>query len=443
MACQPYPQPALTSAIRLWTTRMALAFTDLRFSSAAALEGSSELRAAPAEKENKTAFGIRVEAIDLLRGLVMIIMALDHTRDFFSSASVDPGDPNHSWPLLFATRWITHLCAPGFIGLAGTSIYLQQQRKERQKGLRSFLVSRGIWLLLFDLLGWGFIVSFCIPPAITIGPLSAAGIPMVFLALLLPLGPRIIGTLGLVILALHNLLDPVQASSFGHLAIVWELLHQQTFFKLHEVLIVIGYPVLPWIGVLFIGYALGPQLKQPPQTRRKVLVTLGGLSLALFAVLRLCRGYGDSHKFVPGADLERSAMSFFDVVKYPPSLQYLLATGGILLLLFAWLDGMSTRGSFPRLRKWLSVYGRAAFFFYAVHFLLLHIAVVLLTAADHLDWRQWFIPFALINHHIPGWGFSLRGVYLAWIFVIFLMYWPCNWFVRLKARNRRWWFRYL
>ena len=372
----------------------------------------------------------------------MIIMAIDHTRDFFSSATVDPADPVHSWPTLFATRWITHRCAPGFVALAGVSIYLQRQRGKSVQELRVFLVTRGLWLAIFDTLGFSWVISFSFSQ-LTAGPLWVAGLSMIVLSLLLPLSTRLIGLLGVAILVLHNLLDGIQASRFGHAAILWDLLHQQAMIKTHGLLLAIIYPLLPWIGVIAVGYALGPLLALSPRQRQRRSALLGALSLLAFCVLRALRGYGDPRQYLPVPSTAHSIMSFLNLTKYPPSLEYALSTGGVLLLLFAGLDALATHGALPRLRAWVDVYGRVPFFFFSLHLFLLHVAAVLLTVAEHLDWRQWCQPLAALTHQIPGWGFGLPGVFCVWAAVVFITYWPCRWFARVKARRRDWWLSYL
>ena len=387
--------------------------------------------------------GARVESVDLLRGLIMVIMAIDHTRDFFSSASVDPSDPVHAWPALFATRWITHICAPGFVALAGVSIYLQRQRGKTVSELRTFLVSRGLWLAVFELVGFSWLLSFCFPPPLTAGPLWVSGFSMIALSLLLPLSSRLVGVVGIAILALHNLLDGIQSSRFGSAAILWDLLHQQAMIRTHGMLLAVVYPLLPWIGIIAVGYSLGPLLALSPERRQRRSALLGVVSLSAFCAFRAVRGYGDPHRYIPVLSTAHSIMSFLDLTKYPPSLEYALSTGGALLLLFAGLDALTTRGALPRLRAWLDVYGRVPFFFFSLHIFLLHIAVVLLSLAEHLDWRQWFQPLAVLTHHIPGWGFGLPGVFCAWALVILVTYWPCRWFAQIKARRRDWWLSYL
>ena len=401
----------------------------------------SASRASSIERPGQT--GTRVESVDLLRGLIMVIMAIDHTRDFFTSAQVDPGDPVHSWPALFATRWITHLCAPGFVALAGLSVYLQRQKGKSPRQLTKFLLGRGLWLATFDLVGFGWIVSFSIPPALTMGPLWVSGLSMIALTLLLPLSPKIVGLVGGLILVLHNLLDPIRATRFGGGAIVWQLLHQQSIFETHGVTIAVIYPLLPWIGIMAVGYSLGPLLALNPERRQRMSAIAGLVLLFAFCGLRGFHGYGEPRPYVPGSSGSHTVMSFLDLTKYPPSLQYVLATGGVLLLLFATLDAVTTSGQLPRFRAWLDVYGRVPFFFYSLHLLVLHSAAVTLTAAEHLDWRQWFQPLAVFTHRIPGWGFGLPGVYCVWALVLFLTYRPCRWFAHVKATRREWWLGYL
>jgi uncharacterized membrane protein len=373
----------------------------------------------------------------------MVIMAVDHTRDFFTSYTVDPGSPVQSWGTLFATRWITHICAPGFIALAGTSIYLQRQGGKSVRQIQYFLLTRGLWLACFDFVGFGFLLSFSLPPLFTAGPLWVAGFSMIALAFLLPLPTRIVGAMGAAILLLHNLLDRVPPSAFGHASILWDLLHQQTLVHIHGLMFFIVYPLLPWIGIISVGYALGALLSASPARRQRLAALLGTSSLVVFCILRATQGYGDSRSFIPGPDMTRSAMTFFDLQKYPPSLHYVLATGGVLLLLFALLDLSVSRDILSRPRAVLDVYGRVPFFFFTLHLLLLHIAALLLAVTKHLDWHQWLMPGALLFHNIPGWGFELPGVYAAWLAVLFVTYWPCRWFGQLKARRRNWWLSYL
>jgi uncharacterized membrane protein len=383
----------------------------------------------------------RIEAIDLLRGLLMMLMALDHTRDFFSSATVDATNPLQSWPALFATRWVTHLCAPGFIALAGVSVYLQRERGKSAGQMAKLLVTRGLWLMFLELTVVSFAWTFA--PGIILQVIWVVGVAMVVLGLL-QWAPRVtVGALGAAMILLHNLLDPIKASSFGHGEFAWDLLHQMAITRFHGLFVAAGYPILPWVGVICVGYAAGPLAVASAGRRQRIASLLGLFFLAVFALLRVMHGYGDHNRFEHLGTAARSAMSFMNVEKYPPSLHYLLATFGFLLLLYALFDVAATRGWVPRVREVIETYGRVPFFYYVLHLYLLHSTALVLTAADHLNWHLWVTPGTVFFGHVPGWGFPLGGVYCVWLTVLLVLYLPCLWFSRLKARRRDWWLSYL
>ena len=205
----------------------------------------------------------------------------------------------------------------------------------------------------------------------------------------------------------------------------------------------IGYPIVPWIGVICLGYAFGLITSLDPARRQKIAALLGVVFLGIFTLLRIFHGYGDPIAFHHLATPDETAMSFFEVEKYPPSLHYLLATLGVLLLLYAFFDLRATRDILPRLRRFIETYGRVPFFYYVLHIYLLHGAALLLTAERHMNWRFWLIPAAVFIRHLDGWGYGLPGVYLAWALVVLALYYPCVWFGQLKARRRDWWLSYL
>jgi uncharacterized membrane protein len=385
----------------------------------------------------------RLESIDLLRGLLMLLMAIDHARDFFSSVGgFDLTDPVKSWPALFATRWVTHLCAPGFIALAGTSVYLQKQRGKSNSSITHLLITRGLWLVLLEVTVIAYGWSFSFGPALQV--IWAIGVSMIFLALLHRLPVVAVGSIGAAIVLLHNLLDPIKASSFGDRAILWELLHQQGPAIVHGRMVgMILYPLIPWVGVICLGYAFGAVAVLPALNRQRIAASLGAGFLTVFTLLRLLHGYGDRIPFRVQATPAKILMSLFQVSKYPPSLHYLLATLGINLLLYALFDVAATRQWLPRLRGIVETYGRVPFFYYVLHIYLIHLAALLLTAAEGLDWHHWLIPGAVFISHLPGWGFNLYGVYLVWFLAVAILYFPCLWFSRLKARRRDWWLSYL
>ncbi len=387
---------------------------------------------------------MRLEALDLLRGLLMILMALDHTRDYFSNVTIDATAPLQSWPALFITRWITHLCAPGFVALAGASVYLQRQRGKSAEQVAWLLFTRGAWLLLLDLslitFGWSFTL---LAPYMNV--ISAIGISMMGLAALQRLTVRWIGTIGVLIVLLHDLLDPIQASQLGSFGNLWILLHQQGFmlYDGHRFAMVY-FPVLAWFGIMCLGYAFGSVVTTPYRTRRRTSLTLAAVFLISFTTLRVLHGYGDTYQFQHLATSSQSAMSFFQVQKYPPSLQYVLVTFGVLLILYALFDAVVQSNRLPRTRAFTEIFGRVPFFFYVVHIYLIHTAALLATMAVHGDWRFWIGPGSTWGDGPPaGYGYGLPVVYCIWIIVVLTLYVPCRWFAHLKARRRDWWLSYL
>jgi len=385
----------------------------------------------------------RLESIDILRGLLMILMALDHARDFFTSDSgFNPTDPLRSWPALFATRWLTHLCAPGFIALAGTSVFLQHKRGKPRGEITKLLVTRGLWLIFLEITVISFGWSFALGPALQV--IWVIGVSMIFLAMLLRFSPAIIGSVGAVIVLGHNLLDGIKTDGVGGDAFLWRLLHQQGPIFVHGHMVgFILYPLVPWIGVICLGYAFGPVAASEPGKRQKISMLLGVALLLAFSLLRIFHGYGDRDQFRYLATPAETMMSFLEVDKYPPSLHYLLATLGVLLLLYAFFDLAVTRDWARPLRGFVETYGRVPFFYYVLHIYLLHGAALAVTAGRHGNWRFWLIPGAVFFGHLDGWGYSLPGVYLAWFLVVLALYLPCRWFGRLKAQRRNWWLSYL
>jgi uncharacterized membrane protein len=398
--------------------------------------------AAPIPQSNEVALNRRIAAVDLLRGLIMIIMALDHTRDLFSNATVNPTDPMHSWPALYLTRWITHLCAPGFVALAGTSIYLQSQRGRSKAFMAKRLVTRGLWLIFVEIAIVSFGIFFTYHFHF-LQVIYAIGASMILMAALQFLPTWGVATYGLAVTFLHNLLDPIELSQLGHFAWLWKLLVVPGPFLRHGQLWALDvYPVLPWSGAMALGYAFGAVVLMPGAQRRHVSLRLGAISLTLFAVLRSTNAYGD---FVPFEHLDsfmRTTMSFFNVSKYPPSLQYFLVTLGVLLVLFAIGDYALERRWTPRALGVIEVYGRVPFFYYVPHFYIIHLAALFtLMFATHSVHVHPAIP--IFNPPPPQAAFSLPLVYLIWITVVALLYLPCRWFAGVKARRHDWWLSYL
>jgi uncharacterized membrane protein len=383
----------------------------------------------------------RIAAVDVVRGLIMIIMALDHTRDFFSKAAIDPTDPMSSWPALFFTRWITHLCAPGFVALAGTSVYLQRLRGRTRGEMGQKLVLRGIWLIFVEVAVVSFGLFFTYHEHF-FQVIYAIGGSMIVLAALQYLPVRWVAAYGFAVVLLHDLLKAIQPEQFGRAAWLWEFLVSTGFFFHGDKLwAFVMYPILPWSGVMALGYAFGVVVALPAERRRVRSLQCGVVALAMFVVLRATNWYGDSNKFVHLGSAARTTMSFFDVTKYPPSLQYVCATLGVLLLVFALMDLALERRWIPRALSVVEVYGRVPFFYYVLHFYLLHVlAIVALMLESHTVHVS--IAATAMGKVGHGW-FGLPGVYLVWICVVAALYLPCRWFAGVKARRRDWWLSYL
>ena len=368
----------------------------------------------------------RIVSIDVLRGLVMALMALDHTRDFFSTGDFNPRDVTE--PALFLTRWVTHLCAPTFIFLAGLSACLYGRNRSVGQVSR-FLATRGLWLILIDItlirFGWRFEFDLLRMQA---GIIFVIGASMIALAALIWLPRWAIAALALIMVAGHNLLDGVRPEQLGGAGWAWYLLHQPGMVRLGGgVSLYVLYPLIPWIGVMAAGYALGPVMQLAPEARRRFLFRLGAAITLGFVLLRASSLYGDPAVWAVQETWLSTLLSFLNCEKYPPSLLYLMMTLGPALMLLAAFE--HARG---RVAEVLTVFGRVPFFFYVVHIYLIH-ALAIATV------------FAITGTlaAAPPVGFGLPGVYLAWLVVLCLLYPLCRWFAGLKRRRSDWWLSYL
>lgn len=375
---------------------------------------------------------VRLHSIDALRGLVIVLMALDHVRDYFTAARFDPLDLTQTDPALFMTRWITHLCAPVFIFLAGVSAFLMSRRMEIGD-LRRFLFTRGAWLIVLEVtvvnFAWNF--NFRYEAGLALQVIWAIGVSMIVLGAMARLPISVIGAIGVLLVVGHNSLDGVAAESFGSWSWLWMVLHGQGSIGS----VFIFYPLIPWIGVMALGFWAGQIFEMAPWRRQWILVASGLLCLFAFVALRAANVYGDPDPWTSQPNALLTFLSFIKVHKYPPSLLYLLATLGIGALLLAALENMS-----GRMMDLLRTFGRVPLFFYVTHFALAHLlagvlALMLGFGTDVLTRIFLFLP--------DGWGFGLIGVYTAWIVVLVLLYPACRWFGRLKQRRTDWWLSYL
>ena len=385
----------------------------------------------------------RLDSVDLLRGLVMVIMALDHTRDYFHREAVafDPTDLSRTNAALFLTRWITHFCAPLFVFLAGTGAFLSLTRGRTKRDLSWFLVTRGLWLIVLEVTIIQISWTFALPlHGVFVQVIWALGCSMIVLAALIHLPLCAVAGIGVVMIVGHNLLDRVRADSLGGLRLPWLILHQQgmmhwggpppagfTFFVI--------YPLIPWVGVMAAGYAFGRLLQLPAERRHRVLLRLGLALTLAFVVIRATNLYGDPRPWSVQHSPLFTFFSFINCEKYPPSLLYLLMTLGPAIALLPLLE----RGR-AALARFFTTFGRVPLFYYLLHILLLHTLVVVAAFA-----RYGKQVFNLVNGPAPppDWGYNLGVVYLIWLGAVLLLYPPCRWWARVKQRNRSAWLSYL
>jgi uncharacterized membrane protein len=384
----------------------------------------------------------RVDSVDLLRGLVMVLMALDHTRDYFHAGVFqgwNPLDLSKTNVALFLTRWITHYCAPVFVFLAGTGAFLSTTRGKTTQELSWFLLTRGLWLVFLEItwvgcLGWKYNFDF---HAVGGAVIWAIGWSMVVLAALVWLPTWAISALGVTMIVAHNALDGIDPRNLGGGEWFWRILHAGGEFQIAPGWkFGAGYPLVPWIGVMAAGYGFGTVLLREPGERRKWIFRLGAVLTLLFIVLRFTNLYGDPQPWTPQGTVMYSIFSFLDCHKYPPSLCYLLMTLGPAFLLLSLLD----RGT-PAFLKPILVFGRVPLFYYLLHLPLIHglSVVVHWIRLGHADWLYGSAP----AKPPPEAGFDLWTVYLLWILIVVSLYPACKRFAELKRRRRDVWLSYL
>jgi len=391
----------------------------------------------------------RLVSVDVLRGVVMILMALDHTRDFMTYQRFAPEDVLHTSGALFFTRFITHYCAAVFAFLAGTGAFLSTSRGKSRGELSRFLVSRGLWLVLLELtvvdFAWGFV------PWAHGGVIWVLGWSMVALALIVWLPVRWIAVLGLGMIFAHNVLDRITPASFGKFYWLWILLHSPGRIPITDNFsFSVRYVLIPWVGVMAAGFAFGKLLLR--DDRRKWILTIGTSATVLFFVLRGINLYGNSIAGLPmkyplsaGAwsvqpTITHTVISFFNVLKYPPSLDYLLVTLGPALILLGILDGVrANRG----LSHVLMIYGRVPLFYYVLHIYLLNVMAHLATMAFHQPTFHGTVIADFVQRP-AGYGHGLPFIYAMWILAVAMLYLPSRWFMEFRSRHRDWgWLSYL
>jgi uncharacterized membrane protein len=384
----------------------------------------------------------RVESVDVVRGVIMIIMALDHTRDFFGDAAASPTNLATASAGLFLTRWITHFSAPTFFFLSGVGAYLALRRRTKSQ-LSVFLLTRGLWLVFLDAVLFRAILQFNVDYHVTIlTVLWALGWSMVALAALVFLPATAVGIIGAIMIAAHNLLDPVKAQSFGAWAPLWNVLHSPGLLYMSPGhLVIVAYPLIPWIGVMALGYGIGQIYSIDPARRRALLLRAGIAVSAAFIVLRAINVYGDPAKWTHQKSTLFTALSFLNTTKYPPSLLFLLMTLGPVLVFLSLVDQKT-----PRLLRPALTIGKVPMFYYLRHVATLHVLAII-TALIRFGGVHWMFespsPDKYPVTQPPGWPASLPVVYLYWIAVLLLVYPVCRWYATVKMRSSNPWLSYL
>ena len=374
----------------------------------------------------------RVSSIDLLRGVVMIIMAIDHVRDFFHYESFifDPLDLEKTNVGLFFTRWVTHFCAPVFVFLAGTAAFLSGQRKSK-KELSWFLLTRGVWLVFLEIFivgfGWGFNIRF---PFNAVAVIFALGVCMIALAAIIHLRFKVILALGLLIVFGHNLLDNVHFDNFW-----WAFLHETKIFRVNENhLVRTAYPVLAWIGIMSLGYCFGKLYTKniAQRVRKKWLLLLGSSAILLFIILRFSNAYGDPSPWSYQASWQFTILSFLNTTKYPPSLLFTLMTLGPAMIFLAF-----TENAWNRLTKPIITIGRVPMFYYLLHLYLIHLLAMIGAEVSGFSWRDMiFERRAWVDLKGSGYGFPLWVTYAVWVVVVLMLYPLCKWYDKYKTAHK-------
>lgn len=388
----------------------------------------------------------RIHSIDFLRGLVMILMALDHVRMYFAFGTwyAEPTNLATTTPLLFFTRWITHFCAPAFVFLAGTSAFLYGLKKGTIRKTAWFLFTRGLWLIVVELVIVNFAWTFDITYSFRIlQVIWAIGVSMVVLSALVFLPAWAIFAIGVLLVFGHNLLDPIRVRGDSAWNVVWYILHQPgSIFTDSAHLINFVYPVLPWIGLMALGYVFGIVYKKgfPAEQRRRWLLLIGICLTLLFILLRGLNLYGEPSAWQVRTSPALSLMSFLNTTKYPPSLHFLLMTMGPALIILAAVELIGYRTAKPMI-----VFGRVPFFFYVVHLYVIHALAMLLLVLQGRDWQEYVLSArGIASGTLSNFGLSLGAVYPIWIAIVLLLYPVCRWYQTYREKHPlKWWLSYL
>ena len=391
----------------------------------------------------------RLASVDALRGLVMIVMALDHVRDFIhrGAMSGSPTDLAATTPLLFMTRWVTHFCAPVFMLTAGLGAYFYWKNGARTKGqLSQFLITRGLWLIVLELTLMQFAYNFNLATTnpIFLLVLYVLGACMIILAALVWLPITVLTALSIATILLHNSLDGIRAQSFGGFAPVWTLLHQVGAIPFGGRIFIAPYSLIPWFAVMALGFCMGPLFLKEAGERRRLLLRIGAVMTFAFVIARAVNVYGDPSRWVTQPSMVMTLLSFLNTTKYPPSLLFLLMTLGPALMLLSQFDRLRFERSNP-----LIVFGRVPLFYFVLHFIAAHLAAVALalltygTGAMAFVWQPVPSMGGPAKAFPPDFGYPLWVAYAVWIAIVVGLYPLCRWFARVKERSQSRWLSYL
>jgi uncharacterized membrane protein len=388
----------------------------------------------------------RIESIDFLRGLVMILMALDHVRMYvgYGTWYAEPTNFATTTLPLFFTRWITHFCAPVFVFLAGTSAFLHRKSRANIQETAWYLFRRGLWLVVVEVVvinfAWTFDVTFSF---IILQVIWAIAISMLILSALVFLPAGVILAIGLILVFGHNVLDSVTVQGTSTWNMVWYALHQPNAVFMDSTRVInVVYPVLPWIGLMASGYVFGMLYEKdfPVEQRKRWLLTIGLCATLLFIALRAFNLYGEPRPWQIQDSPAFSLISFLNTTKYPPSLHFLLMTmGPALILLFA-VESLGHRLPGP-----VIVFGRVPLFFYIVHLYVIHALAVLLLVYEGRQASEYILSArGIASGSLSSFGLSLEAVYVTWILIVLLLYPLCRWYQKYRENNpSKWWLSYL
>jgi uncharacterized membrane protein len=385
----------------------------------------------------------RISSIDFTRGLVMIIMVLDHVRDLMhvDSVTITPTDLSKTTAAVFLTRFVTHFCAPIFVFLAGTSAFLSLQNATNLKKNKEFLLKRGVWLILLEFTVVNFGVWFDLGFHLYLFQVIAAiGFGFVALSFLSRLSPKVIGGIGLFIIASHNILPLIPIEQSSILKTILTPLFSTTAIPLTaNTVLVMGYPPIPWIGILLVGFCFGMLFNRPQQERKSIFLKIGLGSVALFLILRFINRYGDPAPWSAQESGLFTVLSFINVTKYPPSLIFSLLTLGAMFLILSFAERIENRFT-----NFVSVYGKTPLFFYLIHWYIIHPLLILILFTQGVSWAE--MDFASGNFGRPKGvesGLCLGAIYLIWIAVVVLLYYPCKRHWTYKAYLKSKWLKYI